>query len=277
MEKNEVVAYLIMEAATDPVKPQNIQVFDKNNLFYLKFETCLQEFNVKNRNRRIYLKEAMIESLNSPHIQELIKKKSWKGEAGHPLDSDIKRILTIDPKLTSHKINSFYCEGNFLKGEVETLDDDGYVRRMTKNILQGMEPAFSLRALAPLMKKPDGTELVRAKAHIVTYDWVILPSHDKAYRDESKPIQKIIKNIQDSGNSVTESVSIPVFESQVLDYIKEESKNIKLISNVCEVSLGTLVLSKDGKYAILKEDGSTYYVKIEDKIKADIRDFMSKF
>jgi len=266
-----------MEAATDPIKPQNIQVFDKNNLFYLKFETYLQEFNVKNRNRRIYLKDAMVESLNSPHIQELMKKKSWKGEAGHPLDSDIKRILTIDPKLTSHKINSFYFSGNFLKGEVETLDDDGYGKRMTKNILQGMEPAFSLRALAPLMKKPDGTELVRSRAHIVTYDWVILPSHNTAYRDESKPIQRIVKSIEASGNSVMENVSIPVVESQVIDYIKEESKNVKLVSNVCEVSLGTLVLSKDGKYAVLKEDGSTYYISIEDRIKSDIRNFLSKF
>lgn len=277
MVKNEVVAYLIMEAATDPIKPKNVQVIDKNSLFYLKFETCLQDFNVKNRNKRIYMKDAIIESLNSPHIQELIKKKSWKGEAGHPLDSNIKRVLTIDPKLTSHKINSFYSVGNYLKGEIETLDDGAHGTRMTKNILQGMEPAFSLRALAPLMKKPDGTEIVRSRAHIVTYDWVLLPSHEKAYRDETKPIQKVIKNIEDMGNTLTENMSIPVMESQIIDYIKDESKNIKLISNVCEVSLGSLTLSQDGKFAILKEDGSTYYVSIEDKIKSDIMNYMVKF
>lgn len=277
MQKNEVVAYLIMESATDPVKPQKLQVIDKNNLFYLKFETVLQEFNVQNRNRRTYLKIPMMESLQAPHIRELIQKKSWKGEAGHPMDENIKRILTIDPKLTSHKINSFFDSGNFLKGEVETLDDDGMGKRMTKNILQGMEPAFSLRALAQLMKKNDGTELVNGRAHIVSYDWVILPSHMTAYRDESKPIQKIVKSIEDVGNSVQENVLVPLKESQIISYIKEESKNVKLVSNVCEASLGSLSLSSDGKFVILKENGSTFYVTIEDKIKRDITNFMSHF
>lgn len=273
MNKQHVAAYLVMESTFDPVKPKNVKVFDDNGLFYVKFETVLQEFNKQNRNKRIYEKNAMVESLKAPHILELVEKKSWFGEAGHPLTSEVQRILTIDPKLTSHKINKFWVEGNFLKGEVETLDDGSYGTQMTKNILQGMEPAFSLRALASLVKRGDGTSLVQSKCHIVTYDWVVLPSHHTAYRDQSKPIQKVVKSIQDDGNTVQESL-VPVSESQIINYIKDESKNFKVVSNVCEVAGESISLSKDLRHVIIKEGSNTFYVNIEDKIKHDIRNLM---
>lgn len=276
MEKLENVAYLVMENTTEPAKPQNLQVIKENGLFYVKFETVLQSFGVQNRNKRIYDGDAMMESLNAPHIRELIMNKTWKGEAGHPLSKDTARIVTIDPKLTSHKINSFYRSGNLLKGEIETLDDDALGRRMTKNILQGMEPAFSLRALAPLMKRADGTSLMKGKAHIVTYDWVILPSHMEAYRDKSKPIEKISQVIENAGNCSTDML-VNVNEASLTNFLKEESKNIKLVSNICEVATENMTLSEDMKYAILKEGSSTYHVKIENKIKHDIRSFMCKF
>jgi hypothetical protein len=275
MEKNEVVAFLVMEATTDPIKPSNLQVYDKNNMFYLKFISTLQEFNIKNRNNRTYMGEPMKISLGAPHIKELQQKRTWLGEAGHPMTDDVKRILTIDPKLTSHRINSIDFSGNFCKGEIETLDDGAHGTQMTKNILQGMEPAFSLRALAQLVKMGDGSSLMNSRAHVVTYDWVILPSHQTAYRDESKPIQKIIKNIEIAGNSVEESVLYPVAESSLLDFIKCESKNIKLVSNVCEVATESMTISKDLKHVILKEGSNTYFVKMEDKIKRDVTKYMA--
>jgi len=276
MIKQEVAAYLIMEATTEPMKPQNLQIYDKNGLFYLRFLTTLQEFNVRNRNGRIYSGNPMIESLRAPHVTELVTNKTWLGEAGHPMTDDVKRILTIDPKLTSHRINWWNAQGNFLKGEVETLDDGAHGTQMTKNILQGMEPAFSLRALAQLIKQGDGTQLMNSRAHIVTYDWVILPSHKTAYRDQSKPIEKVIRNIELAGNSVQECALMPVQESQIVDFIKMESKNVRLVSNVCEVAMESMTLSKDLKNVILREGGLTYVVKVEDKIKRDVSRFMSK-
>lgn len=277
MQKNEVAAFMIMESTSDPVKPKNLQVYDKNGLFYVKFDTVLQEFNKQNRNKRIYAGGPMADSLQAPHIQELQEKKTWLGEAGHPHTTEMARILTIDPKLTSHRINNHRIEGNFLKGEIETLDDGHYGTQMTKNILQGMEPAFSLRALASLIKQGDGTSLMRSKCHIVTYDWVILPSHNKAYRDQTKPIQKIAQSVQADGNAVSESALVPVIESQITDYIRMESANVKLISNVCEVATESMSLSSDLRHVILREGSNTYAVKVEDKIKHDVRGYMSRF
>lgn len=277
MNKDKLTAYLIMEATTDPVKPKILQINDKNGLFFVRFLTTLQEFNARNRNGRSYMLQAMLESLKAPHLLELMANKSLFGEAGHPMTDDVKRILTIDPKLISHKINMWNTTGNLLKGEIETLDDGpgGYGNRMTRHILQGMEPAFSLRALAQLTKSGDGSQIMNSRAHIVTYDWVILPSHQKAYRDKSQPIEKIIHSIQMDGNTVQECALLPVQESAITDFIKLESKNVKLISNVCEVAMESMQLSKDLRHVILREGSETYVVKVEDKIKRDVTRFMA--
>ncbi len=276
-EKGELVAYLVMESASDPIKPKNLQVGRENGLFYVRFDSVLQAFNRQNRNRRKYMSGPMVESLNAPHILELIKNRTWFGEAGHPMQDDPKRILTIDPRITSHRINSFSVNGDILTGNVETLDDSGGVgSKFTKNILQGMEPAFSLRALAQLTKFRDGSAVVQSRSHIVCYDWVILPSHPEAYRDTSKPIQKVIKDLG-SDNLITESASmVSVTESQIADFIRMESKNLKAVSNVYDVALESMELTTDLKNVILRENGQTFIVKTDDVIRKEISRYMSR-
>lgn len=275
LNKEEVIAYCIMEESLDPVQAKDVQVFDKNSLFYLRFNATLQDFNVKNRNGRIYMGSAMIPSLNADHIMELQKNGSWFGECGHPMTDDIKRILTIDPKLISHRIVSHTVNNYRCTGTIETLDTE-FGRQMTKSILQGMNPAFSLRALAPLVKRPDGTSVVQTKCHAVCYDWVVLPSHKTAYRDESVPTEKIVKRIIESGNTVNDSSLVPVHEAAIKDFISMESTNVKLVSNVCEVALGNMTLSNDMRHVILKEGTDTFVVNLEDKIKHDINEYMRK-
>ena len=83
MGKNEVIATIIMEETSTPSKPTNLNVIDEHNLFYLNFTTVLQEFNAQNRNRRTYMRDPMWESLNLPHIQELMRKNTWCKCAQH--------------------------------------------------------------------------------------------------------------------------------------------------------------------------------------------------
>jgi hypothetical protein len=273
-EDSRIAAYIISEAVSDPAPVTNMKVIDQQGLFYLRFDTHLQDFNVLNRNKRMYMGSAMVPSLNAEHIMELQGKKSWFGEAGHPDSNDPKRILTIDPKLISHRIVSHNATHQGCSGTIETLDTK-HGREMTKLILQHMEPAFSLRALAPLIKKGDGTSVIQAKAHVVTYDWVILPSHKTAYRDESKPIQKVIQQISDDGNVVTtEATLTPLQESVINDIVLTESFNVNVISNVCEVALGNAHVSKDLKNMIIKEGSDTYIVPIEESVKNTVADYM---
>lgn len=271
--KEQLAAYLIMESMSDPVPVKNVEFNDKNGLFYVRFDTVLQDFNTKNRNNRIYMSEAMIPSLMADHIMELQSKGSWGGEFGHPHSDDIKRILTIDPKLVSHRIVKHEVNSARCTGTIETFDNE-YGRQFSKMILQGLEPAFSLRALAPLVKRPDGVSIVKTKAHVVTYDAVILPSHKVAYRDKSKPVEKIFKSLAENGNDMTHQSLLPVHESMITDFIAMESMNVKLISNVCEVALESMQLSKDTRHVILKESGNTYIVPLEEKIQRDISAYM---
>lgn len=268
--ENRVAAYMITEAVSEPSKVTNLSVMKENGLFYVRFDANLQDFNVFNRNRRMYMGDAMVPSLNAEHIMELQKKQSWFGEAGHPDTDDAKRILTIDPKLISHRIVSHTATNSGCKGTIETLDTK-HGREMTKLILQHMEPAFSLRALAPLIKKGDGTCIIKAKAHVVTYDWVILPSHKTAYRDESKPIQKVIQQIADDGNVVTtEGSMIALSESAIKNYVLTESFNVKVVSNVCEVALGNARITKDLRNVVVKENNNTYFIPIEEAIREEV-------
>ena len=281
MEKNEVIAHVIMEQTADPCAV-NVRDFNKNGMTYVIFETIFQSFGVKNRNKRIYDGDAVMASWNAPHIQELIRKKSFVSEYGHPLDQTMSRITQIDPARICGRINSYYRAGNLLKGEFETFDDGACGTMLTRRILQGLEPAFSVRMLAKLSRTQDGTMLMNQPGHLVTADCVILPSHCEAYRDESKAMNVVHKAITESaGMDITEEqyrdMVFAINESMFTDFIKEESTNFKLVKNVEEVIGDSFNLTKDLNNIIIKEGTNTYYVKVEDKIKHDIRNFMSKF
>lgn len=281
MERNEVLGYVIMEQTADPCAV-NVRDFSKNGMTYVIFETVFQSFGVKNRNKRIYDGDAVMASWNAPHIQELIRKKSFVSEYGHPLDQSMHRVTQIDPARICGRINSYYRSGNLLKGEFETFDDGACGTMLTRRILQGLEPAFSVRMLAKLSRTKDGTMLMNQPGHLVTADCVILPSHMEAYRDESKSMNVVHKAITESvGLNITEEqyqdMVFAVNESMFTDFVKEESKNFKLIKSVEEVIGNNIKLTKDLNNIIIKEGTDTYYVNVEDKIKHDIRNFMIKF
>ena len=281
INKEEVVAHVIMEQTSEPCAV-NVRDYNKNGLLYVTFDTVFQSFGVKNRNKRMYDGDAVMASWNAPHIQELIRKKSFVSEYGHPLDQSMSRITQIDPDRICGRINSYYRSGNLLKGEFETFDDGRMGTMLTRRILQGMEPAFSVRMLAKLTRTKDGTMLMNQPGHLVTADCVILPSHCEAYRDESKSINIVNKAICESaGADISEEqyydMVFAINESMFTDFIKEESKNFKLVQSVEEVIGDSIKLTKDLNNIILTEGGNTYYIKTEDKIKHDIRNFMSRF
>lgn len=280
MKKDNVFAYVLMEEMSEPVQIRNLKECSKNGLLYLIFDTVLQSFDVKNRNKRTYIGDAVMESLAAPHVQELIKKGSFVSEYGHPLVKDMSRVTQIDPARVCGRVNSYYRTGNLLKGEFETFDDGGLGTMLTRRILQGLEPAHSLRAVAKLSKDRNGNDIMNSRAHIIAYDTVILPSHVEAYRDESKDIRVVNQPIvatESTEFGSHEEYAFVVNESMLTDFVMEESKNVKLIKNICEVIPETIKLTPDLKHIILKEGTETYYVDTEDKIKHDIRNFLSNF
>lgn len=278
MNRDKVIAHVLMEEMSEPMPVNNLREFKENGLLYVKFDTVLQTFNVKNRNKRKYDGDAIMESLAADHVQELIREGSFVSEYGHPLDQNMSRVSQIDPARVCGRINSYYRNGDFLRGEFESFDDGGLGTVLTRRILQRMNPAFSLRAIAPLSVDRNGDKVMKSRAHIVAFDVVVLPSHKEAYRDKTKELQICRESMElDLKNATRDEVVFALNESMITDFIKDESKNVKLIQNVCEVIPESIKVTPDLKHIILKEGTDTFFVKTEDKIKQDIQSFLSKF
>lgn len=270
---DKTIAYAITEEAYSSVV-ENVQVHDTNQLFYVTFDTILQELNHKNRNGRIY-GDATGKALFTDELVELRKMKSWFGEAAHPITKDTARITTIDQKYASHRIDEVNVVGDIIRGKITTLDNGMYGNMMTRMILQGMVPAFSLRALAIIDNTSEG-QIIQRQPRITTYDWVVLPSHKKAYQDESAPIEIIQQPLGEKGNIFTES-AIPLTESMIIDFAKEESRNLNIVTEMFDVD--TIRMSDDLKHLILTEshDKGTnkYMVVMDDHIDKEIQDYLT--
>ena len=134
------------------------------------------------------------------------------------------------------------------------------------------------------VEKRGGEQIISRPPRIITYDAVILPSHKIAYRDKSKPIyfgngqicRESVDYFEDKTNTsnydrdFTNDASMEIVNEALSDFIKLESTNIKMISSQQEVSLESVNVTKDGKSAIIRDNDTTYIVKIEDKIRQSI-------
>ena len=281
-----VVACVVMESEGPWVKPEITKRVDRPNSFYVTFRTVLQTFNKWNRNGREYMTEAMVPALNAPHLVELRRKKSWVGQNGHPTQTTPQAVMNIDPTLICHKIDSIDVQGNTLYGQITTLDDDMWGKQMTKHILQGMEVAFSLRALANIVKVDKRRGIVKTPPHIVTYDRVILPSHMEAYQDTSSGI-KLHTSGGEAKNVVQESYVKEIAENEVRsflmesvgNFVTEESERVKEIVKVFDVCYESVGFSNDGRSVFIKDTntGYTYNIALEAYVENQISDVFRKF
>lgn len=277
IDVNPVVGYVVMEETSLPNKMKIEKVVNQDGMYFARFRTCLQSFDVFNRNKRNYSGAAMREALNAENVQELIKKGSWIGENGHPDSNDIKRIVTVDPCKASHRIVDFEIIGNLLYGTVESLNDDLYGKQLTKHIIQGVEPAFSLRALASIQNIA-GKMYIKSKPYVVAYDRVIYPSHREAYRDESTPVKLVSESAQicTENTNIYTDVASKIMEKQLVDYILEESSQVKGIMDVFECSCDSVSFTKNKKGLIVKSGNQTYHIALEDYIAAETSYYLSK-
>ena len=258
--------YLICEGNTFMDQPTIISSSKSDRVI---IRTTLQDADVKNRNKRIYPKGVIQNGLNSDYVKERLATKTFFGESGHPLKPDIQRQLYMDQSNISHRVNEYWWEGNVLKAYVEAAntargaDFDGLVR-------QGCKVGFSLRAVGPITEHRGDCVVVKDPLTIFSYDWIIHPSHAVAYMDEI---------VQESGNVISESASvfIPIYASEAIDYIKNESKNFKIIAETFNLDPKEACLSEDSKTVFVKNGQDTVAVLTEDYISNEVSHYMSKF
>lgn len=264
--QDQAIGYILMENDTSFKDVSNLKVFDENHLFYVRFDTTLQSLDCFNRNNRYYTADAIVRSLSTPEIAELIHHNKFKGEAGHPIDGSINRIATVDPKLTCHRIIKWWRDKDLIRGTVETLDDGMYGTKLTKAILQNENPSFSYRGLA-MIEKEGSKSYVRRPPRAIAYDEVNLPSHKEAYADPKK-----IKVAQSySGNVVTmESVDASriVTEQEIADLVVRKSENLQIVCESFDIDPSSVIVS-GGKMS-LKQGSERYVVTLENNLVKDI-------
>jgi hypothetical protein len=275
--------FLIRESAFEATP--SVEKKEKNTI---EFIAVLQEAGVPNRNGRIYHKYVLEQALNSPYVQERIRTKSFYLECGHPTESSVQRQMTIDQRNIAAILKEFWWEGNLLKGRIETANT-AVGRDMKGLIEQGSKVAFSLRAQGNVHHDPIlNATVVDAPIQIATYDWVVNPSHDKAFLEQiCEDTRCSLFGVSEGSKlALVESVRlyekgelIPMEEKQleekVVDYAKHFPRKIKRVKEAYiydEKDVPTI----SGKFAMLKNGNVTKKVMVEDFVLKSLRHRIAK-
>ena len=258
--------YIVLEKNDHPAEVANVQVIDKPHLFYVRFDTILQSLDCRNRNGRQYSGDALVKGLSTPEISELIRNNKWKGERDHPVSKDIQRIASVLSKCESHRIVKWWREDNLIKGTIETLDDGQFGTALTKNILQGEVPSFSLRALA-MLEKNGNTTYVNKPPRVITYDEVNLPSHKEAYAD---PTSNKLMHTDGKHTSVCENGIIEITAADVKEMIQTKSDNLKIVCESFDIDPSTVKVVNHGKQLSVARGGETFIFALESNLSRDI-------
>ena len=258
----------------------------QDNKRTIEFIAILQEADKPNRNGRVYPKAVLEHALNSPYVRERIATKTFYSEAGHPLDTSVQRQMTIDQRNIACIIKEFWWEGNLLKGRIETADT-AVGRDMMGLIKQGSRVAFSLRAQGNVHTNPaTGLVEVEEGLQICSYDWVVNPSHAKAFLEKIceatvRSLYGVAKNKLDSqvlcesaalfedGAILTEDSNNAVIEK---DYTKKYNTNFKRLEEMYVPEDGDEVSSLSENITIIKNGNTVKKVLTEDYLVKDIRE-----
>lgn len=289
---NNVLGCIMMEAATAEVEFE-VKSEDKDG--YIVAEGVLQQGNEVNRNRRFYPTEELKRSILGPRTQELVTSGNLKGEAGHPTDTSLARQSKVDPTLEQVWYKKLWMDGDYVKGWFTGTSND-LGKSFNEDLRRGQRPSFSLRAVGSLVNE-NGRMTVR-KMQMITYDRVYFPSHSKAYTTKIvttesavgfEPVtHKIytidescyfsakaseIQRIAEAGNSVDldEDIITPLTQSELSNYLMNESNNIQMALNTFEVLYESMQLDPAMRTVSMKTyDGDTIHLYLEQAVQKEI-------
>ena len=256
----------------------------KKNQDTIEFIAIIQEADAVNRNGRIYPKSVLDKALHSPYVQERIDTKTFYCEAGHPLDTSVQRQMTIDQKNIACIIEEFWWEGNLLKARIETANT-AVGRDMKGLIEQGSRVAFSLRAQGNVHKNQEGIIEVEDGLMICSFDWVVNPSHSKAFLEKicEATAYAIFKTSKNNLNSAILTESEDVFtngltydpaekvDEHELDYTKNYTPVYKTIADMYIPEEEDEVVSISEDVTIIRNGNTIKKVLTEDYLVKDIR------
>lgn len=257
---------------------ENLRKSKDHDLFYVEFESNLQDFDVLNRNNRNYDRDNIWERMHSERITSMINAGCFAGELGHPIAEHAGDKLSqerLAEALYSKRaffISKPELNGNVMKATIRTSCNSegiGYA----KDIIAGLIPQFSLRAFA-VMTDRNGKPYVNVK-HICTYDSVLFPSHAIAHMTSKPDIHTIsISESTSYENTIDNSTIIPI------DELKKDIKdsNIDYIMEAYDLTNDNIIgFDKSKEHAIIRDDNNIIYGNLNRNTIRKIKDFYSSF
>ena len=268
---------------------KNLDKKDSVNLFYVTFDTNLQDFDVLNRNKRYYDASNIMECIKTEKIQSLLRTGGWFGEFDHPTpeNQDEKltpeRIQNVPPKYRAFKIMNPHLEGNILKATIQSAQGE-VGEGFAKEILAGWIPQFSARAIATMVMK-NGKPYVMVK-RLITYDSVWYPSHKIAIATSApkttiKQFTESVKEVQESVVTKTKdmisNVMIPL--KDILAEIGNKDANTGLIMEAFDLDMDALQgFDETLEHVIIKDpENNMIYSKISPESAKRVNNFFASF
>lgn len=284
----EPIALMYISEAVSPINNNVVKNMSTNksaDLFYVTFETNLQDFDVKNRNQRYYDGDNVMSCIeNDPKIQSLLASNGWFGEFEHPeLEFEDqkftpKRLQSVPPQYRAFKILNPRRVGNVLTATIQSAQGtvgEGF----GKEVIAGWIPQFSARAVATMTNR-NGKPYVMMKK-LITYDAPWYPSHAIAHAT-SKPVvhtKSFTESVKDGINKVKDKINgvmIPLKE--ILEEVGNKDVTTGMILESFDLTNDNLVGFNNSKTkVIIKDEGNIIYANINPETVKKVKDFYSSF
>lgn len=283
------IGYILNESS---VCMENVDIREDRNSNRVTGIGALQTGNEKNRNGRIYRTEDLVREINAPRQKELLAAKQLCGEAGHPIGADASSLVrqqTIDPTKICVRYLKLWMEGDNVMATFQGTNN-ALGEAFDKDLRQGVLPAFSLRALGTISSTPQGAVVENLK--MITYDYVIYPSHPHAYTrgvlNESASSIAIPKsnfamsNAMDGSKSFIKEFSnqdvinaISTMRESAISYVKDKSSNFKMLQECYDMTkYDTVDIINPHKLALTEAGKNTIVMSIEDYIANEIQNYI---
>lgn len=242
------------------------QVHDKGGRFYVTFDAVLQSFGIKNRNKREYDASNIMERIQTDdYIQSMLRQNSWMGEIDHPAPTKdgeeltMQRIANPDMKLTSHYIRRPVLNGNLLEAGIQTDSSNPNGMNMAIKIVDGkIIPCFSARVLGALQNR--GGRPVVFVRKLITYDWVLYPSHPEAMGKINQPIVESVNEAADLAGCTI------IFFPELARMAAASSRETNWLCESFGLTMDDVVgVTNTGNSVVVAEGANTYIQPIRDK------------
>ena len=260
---NQVIGNIILESSQEV--PEVTIIAEKNNK--VTGTGIIQTIGDENRNGRIYELKDMKPEVEGDRIQkELIPTGNMRGHDGHPASTELSVQSVINPLLCSVKYKKIWIEGNEIHANFcGTNNEPG--KAFNADLLDGDRPSFSLRALGSVDRERNGKCYVR-NIRIITS------------KNESAVLESCGYDVSqyykfNCPKALNEGVIIPIVNQQVVDYIKQESANVKSILNTFDTLYESAIICGDGKQVQLNlsDNRGKILVNLEQYIQDEIMNY----